>query len=293
MENYNLYDNSDELLATEAELDKANKELAWELSKSAVDVAGLVDPTPISDTIGAAMSLSDGDFIGAGLSLISIVPYAGDAIGKTAKGARTIARLNKLRKKITALSAKAKKLRGSKKAVNSASDAIDGTKNITKTSSNSAASKCQEGNNPPGFSGRLRGENVELPGVKKKKIEYTKRNKEDLNVLRKEFDSKKRPEFVKGLAGDPEKVKKLKEAGLTDTDIKLMQDGKIPNGWQVHHKLPLDDGGTNNPSNLVLIKNEPFHKVITNTQNELVKDLSDGQTRTVDFPIPDGFVYPP
>ncbi|MGG1688404.1 HNH endonuclease signature motif containing protein [Pseudalkalibacillus sp. NRS-1564] len=33
------------------------------------------------------------------------------------------------------------------------------------------------------------------------------------------------------------------------------------NGYQVHHKLPLDDGGNNDLSNLILIKNDPNHKV--------------------------------
>jgi Flp pilus assembly pilin Flp len=83
-------------LFAQQELQRLNDELAWELSKAAVDVAGTVDPTPISDAVSGAMSLGDGDVVGAGLSLVSMVPYAGDALGKTAKGA-------KLAKKIAAL----------------------------------------------------------------------------------------------------------------------------------------------------------------------------------------------
>lgn len=100
-----------ELAAAEAELAQAQKDLAWEMSKAAVDAAGLVDPTPISDGIGAAMSLADGDLVGAGLSLVSMVPYVGDAIGKTAKGARALKKLNDLRKLVTALLAKVEMLR--------------------------------------------------------------------------------------------------------------------------------------------------------------------------------------
>ena len=70
--------------------------------QTAVDIAGIADPTPISDVVGAGMSLYTGDFIGAGLSLISIVPYAGDALGKTAKGARAAKKINDLRKRIEA-----------------------------------------------------------------------------------------------------------------------------------------------------------------------------------------------
>jgi hypothetical protein len=81
-------------------LNGLNKELAWELSKAAVDVAGIVDPTPISDVVGTAMSVASGDWVGAGLSLISIIPYAGDALAKTAKGARAAKKIAGLKKKI-------------------------------------------------------------------------------------------------------------------------------------------------------------------------------------------------
>jgi Flp pilus assembly pilin Flp len=85
------------------DLRKLNDELAWELSKAAVDVAGVADPTPISDGVSAAMSISDGDLVGAGLSLVSMVPYAGDALGKTAKGAKLIKKLNDLKDAVKAV----------------------------------------------------------------------------------------------------------------------------------------------------------------------------------------------
>jgi hypothetical protein len=68
----------------------------FEIAQSAVDVAGIVDPTPISDGISAAMSVAKGDWVGAGLSVVSMVPYLGDAVGKTAKGARTAKKLAEL-----------------------------------------------------------------------------------------------------------------------------------------------------------------------------------------------------
>ncbi|OBQ40074.1 MAG: hypothetical protein AN484_22750 [Aphanizomenon flos-aquae WA102] len=48
-------------------LAKANKELAFELAQTAADIAGIVDPTPISDGISAVMSLAKGDYVGAGI----------------------------------------------------------------------------------------------------------------------------------------------------------------------------------------------------------------------------------
>lgn len=80
----------------EAQLAKMVKSKEWEYAKAAVDAAGIADPTPVSDCIGAAMSLAEGDFVGAGLSLVSVVPYFGDAVAKAAKGLRAT-------KKITAL----------------------------------------------------------------------------------------------------------------------------------------------------------------------------------------------
>ncbi len=65
----------------------------------------------------------------------------------------------------------------------------------------------------------------------------------------------------------------------------------MPKDYQVHHKLPLDDGGTNDFSNLVLIKNDPYHKVITNYQNSVTRNLSIGESINVDWPIPNGDYY--
>ena len=87
--------------------------------------------------------------------------------------------------------------------------------------------------------------------------------------------------------------KQLRAAGFNDADIALVRQGKVPQGWQVHHKKPLDDGGDNSFDNLVLIKNDPYHQAITNEQKRLVGDLQPGDTRAVDFPLPQGSIYPP
>lgn len=147
--------------------------------------------------------------------------------------------------------------------------------------------------NKPEFIGSLRGADVSLPGVTTRAVEYTKRLPEDTAELRKAFNSTERRAFLQDLASDPNKVEQLREAGLSDTDITRIIDGKVPREWQVHHKLPIDDGGDNSFDNLLLIKNEPAHKVITNAQKELTGDLAPGQTKLIDFPVPNGFVYPP
>lgn len=79
---------------------KAEADLKEALQDAAIDAVGIVDPTPISDAIGAARSAAQGDWIGAGLSIISMIPYVGDAVGKTAKGARVAKRIVAVKKKI-------------------------------------------------------------------------------------------------------------------------------------------------------------------------------------------------
>jgi hypothetical protein len=142
------------------------------------------------------------------------------------------------------------------------------------------------------FVGRLRGAAVELRGVSLRRIEYTKRAVEHLARLRAEFNSSVRKAFLRDLASDPVKVARLRSAGLSHAQIELMSNGGCPKGWQVHHKLPLDDGGTNELDNLVLSKYDPYHKVLTNHQIALTRGLQPGETRLLEFPVPDDFVYP-
>lgn len=155
-----------------------------------------------------------------------------------------------------------------------------------------AAAAPMASSNGTAFVGRLRGVPVELPGVSLRRIEYTKRAVEDLARLRAEFDSTVRKSFLQDLASDPVRVAKLRSAGLSDAQIELMSSGGCPKGWQVHHKVPLDDGGTNDFENLVLSKYDPYHKVITNHQRAMTRGLGHGETRVLEFPVPDGFVYP-
>lgn len=56
--------------------------------------------------------------------------------------------------------------------------------------------------------------------------------------------------------------------------------------------MPLDDGGTNDMDNLILIKNDPYHRAITNEQTKLVKKLFPGKTKEIVWPIPEGTIYP-
>jgi hypothetical protein len=139
--------------------------------------------------------------------------------------------------------------------------------------------------------GPLRGDQVALPGFHNISLTYTKRPNADREALRNKFDPV-REKFVKDLATDPSKQARLKQAGLTDADLQHMATGKPPLGWQVHHKLPLDDGGDNSVSNLLLIKNDPYHKALTNYQKAATYKMLPGETRVIKWPMHNGYVYP-
>ncbi len=140
--------------------------------------------------------------------------------------------------------------------------------------------------------GKLRGEAIKLDGVMEKTIIYTKRSSSEAKVLRKEFNSSVRKSYLTNLVKDKSVIKELENAGLKKSDIQLMKNGKVPSGYSVHHKLPLDDSGTNSFDNLMLIKDEPYHKLITNAQTQFSKKLKAGESVKVKFPIPDGNIYP-
>jgi hypothetical protein len=87
--------------------------------------------------------------------------------------------------------------------------------------------------------------------------------------------------------------KQLEQAGFDEKQIERIASGKVPSrAWQVHHKLPLDDGGDNSFSNLMLIKNDPYHQAITNLQNGAITGMQAGDTLQIQWPLYNGFVYP-
>lgn len=64
-----------------------------------------------------------------------------------------------------------------------------------------------------------------------------------------------------------------------------MRKGNVPLNYNVHHKLSLDDGGTNDFENLVLIENEPYHKVFTNMQSRIAKGVLVGESKITPGPF--------
>lgn len=91
-------------------LGSAQKELALDLTQMGLDVAGLFDPTPVSDGANGVISLLRGDFLGAGISAVSMIPYIGDAakLGKLGAWGKTVAHAVEIAKTDSAFAKAAK-----------------------------------------------------------------------------------------------------------------------------------------------------------------------------------------
>ncbi|AUJ81013.1 HNH endonuclease [Enterobacter cancerogenus] len=137
------------------------------------------------------------------------------------------------------------------------------------------------------YLGKLRGEINLLDGLEIKQINYIKRDPAEAAALRREFNSSIRKSFLKDIAATPEAASKF-----NPSDLLRMLEGGVPGGWSVHHKLPLDDGGTNAFGNLSLIENEPFHKVLTNMQSSVTRDMIAGESKLTPWAVPTGSIYP-
>lgn len=73
---------------------EVEQDLLLDLTQMGLDLAGVFDPTPTSDGTNMAISIGRGDYSGAAISAVSIIPFIGDW-AKTAKIGRYLATLGK------------------------------------------------------------------------------------------------------------------------------------------------------------------------------------------------------
>ena len=137
---------------------------------------------------------------------------------------------------------------------------------------------------------KLKGIVYKIPGMIEKKIKFIKRNIRETEKLRKEFSSV-RKNWMKTYADHPDLIK----AGLTEKDFVRMRAGVNPKGYQLHHIIPLEDSGTNDNKNLVLMRLETEHKLMNNMQNSQVKGMAIGEVRYPIWIVPktQSLVWPP
>ncbi len=59
-------------------LSQEERKLIFDLAVTAVDIGGILDPTPACDGVACAAELSQGNFIYAGINVVAMVPWLGD-----------------------------------------------------------------------------------------------------------------------------------------------------------------------------------------------------------------------
>lgn len=136
-----------------------------------------------------------------------------------------------------------------------------------------------------------------LVGFTYERVSYTRQpDRNRYKAQRSEFDSKEREAWLRDIGHN--RTPELIAAGFTQNDIDRMTlDGKVPDGYQVHHRIPLDDGGTNNHDNFILIRDDVEHRALHGYYNpaELsIRLLAYGETAVVALPTPpkNTLVYP-
>lgn len=129
-------------------------------------------------------------------------------------------------------------------------------------------------------------------GVPCKKISFCVPSKEERIARRIEFEQEKRAAFIKFLAETQQEA--LLTAGVTKKQIDNMKNGITPHGFNTHHKIPIFGGGTNDFSNLVLIRREPYHDMMHyHLINPQIRGMQEGNKRAVVVPDPQTPVFVP
>lgn len=137
------------------------------------------------------------------------------------------------------------------------------------------------------YLGKVRGKTRLLNNIEVKEISYVKRDPSETMLLRKEFNNIVRKKFLNQLSNSSDAANVFEPS-----DLFKMRKGTAPEGWEVHHKLPLDDGGTNAFDNLSLVEKEPFHKVLTNMQRTSTRGMLPGESKVTPWVMPTGSIYP-
>lgn len=139
----------------------------------------------------------------------------------------------------------------------------------------------------------------EVHGLKLTRMEYTVPTMEDRKKMRKAFDGNwkkgiegERAKFLKYLAKHHEK-ELVDRLGLTKTDINRMKRGIGVKGYNVHHKLPIHGGGTNDFSNLILVPVFPHDQIHQDVMNPQVSGMVAGETRSILVPFSGEMIYNP
>jgi RHS repeat-associated protein len=84
--NFLAYANSDPINL--ADFSGLSNSSCWDALHTALDVAGIADPTGVADVTNAAIYASEGDWSNVGISMLGIIPYVGDSAKVLKYGAK-------------------------------------------------------------------------------------------------------------------------------------------------------------------------------------------------------------
>jgi len=131
-------------------------------------------------------------------------------------------------------------------------------------------------------------------GLRVAKLPCRKPPKEVTDKVRSNFNATDKPAYVRHLVAT--RTADLKNLGFTDGDLSYMaSSGKIPRRYniEVHHRLPIDCGGTNDFKNLNLVR-QSAHKLFNEAQVAATKGMQAGDQRPVELlELPEGdLVFP-
>lgn len=125
------------------------------------------------------------------------------------------------------------------------------------------------------------------PALRSQRVKGRKPTREQKAAARRDFERRGGPrdQFLLD-ARKNATTTELQALGWSDDQIRLFRDtGIVPHGYAVHHRIPINGGGGNERSNLVLIKNDPDHDLITARQNSVLKGFSDGAEFETELPV--------
>lgn len=132
---------------------------------------------------------------------------------------------------------------------------------------------------------------MDLPNMELLEVNYIMLEPQWRLELRKAFKRARR-DFLKYVGYHH--INELLAAGLDEEAIKKVKKGKAPENFNIHIRVPLDYGGTNDFSNLVLIQTHPFHTAIHKFIDMQTLSQSQGsKPRRLFIPAPKGKVYIP
>lgn len=129
-----------------------------------------------------------------------------------------------------------------------------------------------------------------INGLALKETVYKMPPKPKREAMRDNFKKEARPAFLKYLA--EHKEAELRAIGVSDTGLALMRKGMSANGFNVHHKLPIHGGGTNDFTNLILMpvkQHDELHHIVIDPQIKNIAEIKSG--KTIKLPWTDDMVW--